>query len=69
MLRCMSATDRPTDTLVRDVADRLGRDPRTVVRVLAGLPVRGCAEEAIRRELLARGAQPASISPPAQSAA
>jgi hypothetical protein len=43
-----------TDDLVREVATEAG-DPRSVTRVLAGLPVRGRAGERIRRALEARG--------------
>lgn len=65
----------PTDALVFDIAEKLGRDHRTVIRVIAGLPVRGRASEAIRRELRARGVQQAvwaannNASPPPSSAA
>ncbi len=58
-----------TDALVDDVAQQLGRDPRTVIRVLAGLPVRGRSGEAIRRELEARGVQQASVVAPQGHAA
>lgn len=46
------------DRIVEQIAADLGRDPRTVVRVLAGLTVRPSAAQAIRRALIARGLTP-----------
>ena len=49
--------ERPmiTDALVDAVADAVDADSRSVVRRLAGLPVRGRRGEAIDRELSRRG--------------
>jgi hypothetical protein len=51
-------TPRVNDDLVEDVAKATYADPRSVVRRLAGLPVRGRRGEAIDRELVARGLNP-----------
>ncbi|MFO0735749.1 MAG: hypothetical protein U0270_07715 [Labilithrix sp.] len=47
-----------TDDFVEDVAKTIHGDPRSVIRRLAGLPVRGRRGEAIDRELVARGITP-----------
>lgn len=47
-----------TDALVDEVATATYADPRSVVRRLAGLPVRGRRGEAIDRELETRGIHP-----------
>jgi len=44
-----------TDQTVQTIAERAAADPRSVVRRLAGLPVRGRAGARIDRELQARG--------------
>ncbi len=46
------------EAIARTVADELGHDLRTVIRVIAGLPVRATAAKAIRRALIERGLAP-----------
>jgi hypothetical protein len=54
----MDAPNRATDDDVRALASDAVADPRTIVRVLAGLPVRPTTDTRIRRALLARGITP-----------
>lgn len=44
-----------TDALVRDIATETDTHDRSVVRILAGLPVRGGSGRRIKRALEARG--------------
>jgi DNA-binding MurR/RpiR family transcriptional regulator len=44
-----------TDETVAEIAAATGADPRTVIRRLAGLGVKGAARTAIDREFVERG--------------
>ena len=54
-----SRTTPVTDDLVARIADDLGVDPRTIIRRLAGLPVRGRCGARIDAALAAITAPPA----------
>ena len=47
------AVTQPTNADVRAIADLAGADPRSVVRRLAGLPVKGAARVAIDHAIVA----------------
>jgi hypothetical protein len=50
--------------LVKYIAERTGADQRTVVKALAGLPVRGAAGRSIAREMRDLGVDATSVTFP-----
>lgn len=44
-----------TDAIVNEIAEEADADPRTVIRALAGLPVRGRAGKRVEQALKKRG--------------
>jgi hypothetical protein len=57
------STTQIDDAIVQEIAREASADPRSVVRRLAGLPVRGLAGERIDRALARRAAALANPEP------